>query len=341
MWSYLGRRLLVSVVTVAGIVVVVFFIMRILPGDAAAVRAGPYASEEKLEQIREQFGLSDPVPTQFVNYVRDAVRGDLGTSIRTGGKVTEELLIRLPASLELAFYAVLLAVLAGVPVGIVAAARRDTWIDRAARVVAVLGSSMAFFWLGLMLTFLFFFRLGWFPGPVGRLAITTEPPETITGFFTVDAALAGNWALMWEAFTYLALPAVTVGFVLSAPIIKIVRSSMIETLDSEYVRTARALGVPHREVLFRDGFRNALIPVNTAIGIIFGYMLGGNIIVELIFAWPGVGRYAYEALRVNDLEALQGFVIVVGLLYIVLNVVIDFVYSWIDPRIKLGQRVVA
>ncbi|MDE0602738.1 MAG: ABC transporter permease [bacterium] len=341
MWSYLGRRLLVSVVTVAGIVVVVFFIMRILPGDAAAVRAGPYASEEKLEQIREQFGLSDPVPTQFVNYVRDAVRGDLGTSIRTGGKVTEELLIRLPASLELAFYAVLLAVLAGVPVGIVAAARRDTWIDRAARVVAVLGSSMAFFWLGLMLTFLFFFRLGWFPGPVGRLAITTEPPETITGFFTVDAALAGNWALMWEAFTYLALPAVTVGFVLSAPIIKIVRSSMIETLDSEYVRTARALGVPHREVLFRDGFRNALIPVTTAIGIIFGYMLGGNIIVELIFAWPGVGRYAYEALRVNDLEALQGFVIVVGLLYIVLNVVIDFVYSWIDPRIKLGQRVVA
>lgn len=330
-----------SVVTVAGIVVVVFFIMRVLPGDAAAVRAGPYASEEKLEQIREQFGLNDPVGVQFVNYARNAITGDLGTSIRTGGKVTEELLIRLPASLELAFYAVLLAVLAGVPVGITAAARRDTWIDRAARVVAVLGSSMAFFWLGLMLTFVFFFKLGWFPGPVGRLAIISQPPETVTGFFTVDAALAGNWGLMWEAFRYLALPAITVGFVLSAPIIKIVRSSMIEVLDSEYVRTARALGVRGREVLFRDGFRNALIPVTTAIGIIFGYMLGGNIIVELIFAWPGVGRYAYEALRVNDLEALQGFVITVGLLYIVLNVVIDFVYSWIDPRIKLGQKVVA
>ena len=164
MWTYLGRRLLVSVVTVAGIVVVVFFIMRVLPGDAAAVRAGPYASEEKLEQIREQFGLSDPVPVQFVNYVTDAVTGDLGTSIRTGGEVTEELLIRLPASLELAFYAVLLAVLAGVPVGVAAAARRDTWLDRAARVVAVLGSSMAFFWLGLILTFVFFFKLGWFPG---------------------------------------------------------------------------------------------------------------------------------------------------------------------------------
>lgn len=330
-----------SVVTVAGIVVVVFFIMRVLPGDAAAVRAGPYASEEKLEQIRDQFGLNDPVPVQFVNYVRDAVTGDLGTSIRTGGEVTEELLIRLPASLELAFYSVLLAVVAGVPVGIVAAARRDTWVDRMARVVAVLGSSMAFFWLGLILTFVFFFKLGWFPGPVGRLGITTQPPETVTGFFTVDAAVAGDWGLVWEALTYLALPAVTVGFVLSAPIIKIVRSSMIEVLDSEYVRTARAVGVPRRQVLFRDGFRNAMVPVTTAIGIIFGYMLGGNIIVELIFAWPGVGRYAYEALRVNDLEALQGFVITVGLLYIVLNVVIDLVYSWIDPRIKLGQKVVA
>ena len=330
-----------SVVTVAGIVVVVFFIMRVLPGDAAAVRAGPYASEEKLEQIRDQFGLNDPVPVQFVDYVKDAVTGDLGTSIRTGGEVTEELLIRWPASLELAFYSVLLAVLAGVPVGIVAAARRDTWIDRVARVIAVLGSSMAFFWLGLILTFVFFFKLGWFPGPVGRLGITTQPPETVTGFFTVDAALAGDWGLMWEAFTYLALPAITVGFVLSAPIIKIVRASMVEVLDSEYVRTARAVGVSGRQVLFRDGFRNALIPVTTAIGIIFGYMLGGNIIVELIFAWPGVGRYAYEALRVNDLEALQGFVITVGLLYILLNVVIDFIYSWIDPRIKLGQKVVA
>ena len=341
MWRYLGRRLLVSVVTVAGIVVVVFFIMRVLPGDAAAVRAGPYASEEKLEQIREQFGFSDPMPVQFVNYVRDVISGDLGTSIRTGGKVTEELLRRLPASLELAFYSVLLAVLVGVPIGVTAASRRETWIDRAARVMAVLGSSMAFFWLGLMLTFVFFFKLGWFPGPVGRLAITTQPPDPITGFFTFDAALGGDWSLMWEAFRYIALPALTVGFVLSAPIIKIVRSSMIEVLDSEYVRTARALGVPRRQVLFRDGFRNALVPVTTAIGIIFGYMLGGNIIVELIFAWPGVGRYAYEALRVSDLEALQGFVIVVGLLYIVLNVVIDFAYSWIDPRIKLGQKVVA
>ena len=341
MWTYFGKRLLISVGTVVGIVVVVFFIMRVLPGDAAAVRAGPYASEEKLDQIREQFGLNDPMPVQFASYLGDVATGDLGTSIRTGGKVTDELLRRLPASLELAFYAVLLAALAGVPIGIAAAARRDTSIDRMARVLAVLGSSMAFFWLGLILTFVFFFKLGWFPGPVGRLAITTEPPATITGFFTVDAALRGDFGLMWEAVRYLALPVVTVGFVLSAPIIKIVRSSMIEALDSEHVRTARALGVPSRQVLFRDGFRNALVPVTTTIGIVFGYMLGGNIIVELIFAWPGVGRYAFEALRVNDLEALQGFVIMVGVLYIALNIAIDFVYAWVDPRIRLGRKVLA
>ena len=341
MWTYLGKRLLISAGTVVGIVVVVFFIMRVLPGDAAAVRAGPYASEEKLEQIRDQFGLSDPIPVQFASYLRDVATGNLGISIRTGGEVTEELLRRLPASLELAFYAVLLAALAGVLIGIAAAARRDGFIDRMARVLAVLGSSMAFFWLGLILTFVFFFKLGWFPGPVGRLAITTEPPATITGFFTVDAALRGDFGLMWEAVRYLALPVVTVGFVLSAPIIKIVRSSMIEALDSEHVRTARALGVPSRQVLFRDGFRNALVPVTTTIGIVFGYMLGGNIIVELIFAWPGVGRYAFEALRVNDLEALQGFVIMVGVLYIALNIAIDFVYAWIDPRIRLGRKVLA
>ncbi len=341
MWRYLARRMLISVATIVGIVVVVFFIVRVLPGDAAAVRAGPYASPEKIQNIRDQFGLDDPLPGQFVGYVGDVFSGDLGTSIRTGGSVTEELFRRLPASLELAFYSVLLAVMIGIPVGIIAAARRETWVDRAARVVAVLGSSMAFFWLGLLLTYFFFFKLGWFPGPVGRLAVGTEPPGTITTFYTVDAALRGDFGLMFEAFRYLTLPVVTLGFVLAAPIIKIVRSAMIEAMDSEHVRTAHALGVPARQVLFRDGFRNALLPVTTAIGIVFGYMLGGNIIVELIFAWPGVGRYAFQALQVNDLEALQGFVIVVGVLYVILNVAIDFAYAWIDPRIRLGQKVQA
>jgi peptide/nickel transport system permease protein len=339
MWSYLGRRLLISVGTVLGIVIVVFFIVRILPGDAAAVRAGPYASPEKIQEIRDRYGLDDPLPEQFVRYVGNVVQGNLGRSIRTEQSVTKEVFERLPASLELAFYAVLMASIIGIPLGIVAAARENGWIDRFARVFAVLGSSMALFWLGLLLIYFFFFRLRWFPGPIDRLSVGTEPPGTITGFFTIDAALRGQFGVMLEAFRYLALPVITLGLVLAAPILKMVRAAMIDTLGSDHVRTARALGIPPRQVLMRDGFRNALLPVTTAIGIVFGYMLGGNIIVEFLFAWPGVGRYAYTAIQNNDLEALQGFVIVVGILYVGLNVLIDVLYAWIDPRIRLGGKV--
>jgi peptide/nickel transport system permease protein len=333
--------LLISVATVVGIVIIVFFIVRVLPGDAAVVRAGPYANEEKVAEIAERYGLSDPMWEQFTDYMTGVFTGDLGISIRTNGDVTDELLERLPASLELAFYSVLLAALIGIPFGIIAAARKGTWVDGVARVFAVLGSSMALFWLGLLLIYFLFFRLRWFPGPIDRLAVGTEAPGTITGFYSIDAALRGQWGVMVEAFRYLALPVLTLGLVLAAPILKMVRASMIEALESEHVRTAEAIGVSRWQILFRDGFRNALLPVTTAIGIVFGYMLGGNIIVEFLFAWPGVGRYAYSAIQVNDLEALQGFVIVVGILYVALNVVIDLVYAWIDPRIRLGKKVSA
>lgn len=339
MWRYLAKRVLISAGTILGIIVVVFFIVRVLPGDAAVVRAGPYATEESIEQIRDEFGLADPMHQQFTSYLGSVLQGDLGTSIRTEESVTSELLVRLPASLELAVYAVLLALVVGVPLGIMAAARRDGWLDRACRVFAVLGSSMALFWLGLLLIFVFFFKLRWFPGPIDRLAVGTAPPPTVTGFYTVDALLAGDLPLMGQAFHYLALPVITLGFVLSAPILKMVRAAMIDTLGSDHVRTARAMGVPPRQILLRDGFRNALLPVVTAIGLVFGFLLGGNIIVEYLFAWPGVGRYAFTAIQNNDLEALQGFVIVVGVLYVVLNVAIDMLYAWIDPRIRLGSKV--
>jgi peptide/nickel transport system permease protein len=340
-WRYLTRRLLISVATVIGIVIIVFVIVRVLPGDAAVVRAGPYASNEKVAEIRAQYGLDDPILVQFRDYMSGVFTGDLGISIRTNGNVLDELLKRLPASLELAFYSVLLAALIGIPVGIVAAARKQTWVDSLARVFAVVGSSMALFWLGLLLIYLLFFRLRWFPGPIDRLAVGTVPPKTITGFYTIDALLSGQIGLMWQAFRYLALPVLTLGLVLAAPILKMVRAAMIEALGSEHVRTAKAVGIPAWRILFQDGFRNALIPVTTAIGIVFGYMLGGNIIVEFLFAWPGVGRYAYTALQVNDLEALQGFVIMVGILYVALNVIIDLIYVWVDPRIRLGRKAAA
>lgn len=336
MKRYLAKRLLSSIATVFGIVLVVFFIVRVVPGDAASLRAGPYATQERIDQIAEKYGLSDPLGEQFVDYLGNIVRGDLGQSIRTDQPVLGELVDRLPASLELAVYSVLLAMLIGIPFGMLAAARRGTWVDNLARVFAVVGSSMALFWLGLMFIFLFAFRLGWFPGPVDRLGVGTDAPSTITGFYTIDAAVTGQFSVVWEAFKYLALPVLTLGLVLAAPILKMVRVSMIDALESDFVRTARAIGVPRRKIVFVDAFRNALIPITTMIGIVFGFMLGGNIIVEFLFSWPGVGRYAYDAISTRDLESLQGFVIMVGILYVALNIVIDIAYALIDPRIRLG-----
>lgn len=338
MARYLTRRAASTLLTLLGIVVVVFVVVRVLPGDAVVLRAGPYADAERLAEVRSQYGLDRPLHEQFVSYLGNALRGDLGTSTVSSGSVTSELLVRLPASLELGLYAVLLACLIGIPMGVLAAARQGSWIDRIVRVGVVVGSSMALFWLGLLLIYFFFYRLGWFPGPIDRLPSSVEPPAHLTGLFTLDALLTGRPELAWAAARSLMLPVTTLTVVLVAPIMKMVRQSMVETLRSDYVRTARAVGLPAREVLLRDGLRNAMLPVITAIGIVFGYMLGGNIIVETLFAWPGMGRYAYQAIQNNDLEALQGFVIVVGVLYVLLNLVIDLCYGLIDPRIRLGGK---
>ncbi len=339
MGRYLLRRLGLSLLTLFGIVVVVFVVSRVLPGDAAALRAGPYADEQRIAEVRAQFGLDRPMHEQFVDHVVSSVQFDFGVSTRTNQPVMSELLERLPASLELGFYAVLLACLIGIPLGIIAAMKRGRATDVAIRSFAVLGSSMALFWLGLLLLYFGYFRLRWFPGPVDRLPIGEIPPPQVTGFYTFDALLAGDPGLALTAMHYLALPVLTLAIILAAPILKMVRGSMFESLDSDYVRTARAVGVRKREWVLVDGFRNALLPVITAIGIVFGYMLGGNIIVEFIFSWPGIGRYAYQSIQGNDLQALQGFVILVGVLYVTLNLIIDLLYARIDPRVRLGGKV--
>lgn len=338
MARYLARRAATTSFTVFGIVVVVFFVVRVLPGDAAVLRAGPYADAARLAEVRAQYGLDKPLAEQFLSYLAGVVRGDLGTSTVSSGSVTSELVIRLMPSLELGLYAVLLSCLIGIPMGVLAASRQGRWVDRLTRIGVITGSSMALFWLGLLLIYFFYYRLGWFPAPIDRLPVGVSPPPHLTGLYTLDAVLTGRPGLAWTAARSLMLPVLTLTVVLVAPVMKMVRQSMVETLRSDYVRTARAMGVPERKVLMHDGLRNAMLPVITAIGIVFGYMLGGNIIVETLFAWPGIGRYAYQAIQNNDLEALQGFVIFVGVMYVLLNVVIDVCYALIDPRIRMGAR---
>jgi peptide/nickel transport system permease protein len=333
---YVLRRLGISALTVLGLVLVVFLVTRILPGDAAAARLGPEATPEDIAALRAQYGLDDPLLVQLKDYLLRLAQGDLGQAVSTGRDVGTELFARLPATIELALAALLVALVIGVPLGVLAAAHRGRTADAAARVWAVLGSSMAPFWLGLLLIYGLFSVARWLPGPTGRLPIGAVPPTEITGMYVLDALLTGDPGTAWQAVRYLALPALTLGIGASAAVVKMVRSALIATQGTGYVRTARAFGVAGREVLWRDQMRNAMLQILTSLGIVFSFLLGGNVIVEQLFSWPGMGRLAYDAVRANDLEILQGYAIVIGVLYIALNFVIDLAYAAVDPRIRLG-----
>ena len=333
---YSLRRVILTAITLVGVVIAVFIMTRILPSDPAQLRAGPLASEELVAQYRSEMGLNQPLPVQFVNYASQLVRGDLGVSWRTNQPITEELAKRLPASLELAATAFLLALIIGLSLGILAAVYSGGWIDRAARAIATLGASLALFWLALVGVHVFYFNLGWAPPPLGRLTIGLSEPEHITGLFLLDSLLTGNLTAGIDALRHLWLPALTLAFVVSAPIIKVMRASLQNSLQADYIRTARAIGLHPRRYILVDGFRNAFIPVLTTLGIVFGYLMAGNVIIERVFSWPGIGQYAWTALITNDFNAVQGFVLLIAVVYVILNLSIDLTYGFIDPRIRLG-----
>lgn len=338
MIRYLLRRVGISLITVVGLALVVFLVVRILPGDAAAARLGPEASPEDIAALRAQLGFDKPLIAQLGDYLWGLLNGDLGTAVSTGRPVATELFSRLPATIELAVAGLLIALLIGFPLGMLAASRRGRASDAVARVFAVIGSSMAPVWLGLLLIFGLYSVANIFPGPVGRLPIGMLPPTHITGLYVLDGVLTGDLAVAGQALRYLALPALTLGLGASAAVLKMVRSAMIATAESGFVRTARAYGVPGMQILWRDQLRNAMLQVLTAIGLVFGFLLGGNVIVERLFSWPGMGRVAYDALGSNDLELLQGYALIIGVVYIALNFAVDLLYGVIDPRIRLGGK---
>lgn len=333
---YYLRRGLLALVTLAGVVMAVFVMTRLLPSNPAALRAGPLANAELIARYEQEMGLDQPILVQFADYAALLVRGDLGESWRTERPVLEELGQRLPATLELAATAFIFAVLLGLGLGVVAAVNAGRWVDHLARTFATLGASLALFWLALVGVHVFYFRLGWAPPPLGRLAVGAAEPAQITGLFVLDSALAGDTTTMGDALGHLWLPALTLAFVVSAPIIKVMRVAMLSALRADFIRTAYALGLPPRRVILVDGLRNALIPVLTTLGIVFGYLLAGSVIVERVFSWPGIGRYAWTALITNDFNAVQGFVLLIAVVYVLLNLLIDLAYGWIDPRIRLA-----
>jgi peptide/nickel transport system permease protein len=326
-------RLLQAVPTVFGILVVCFLLTRALPGDPAAYFAGPMADDESIEQVRRQLGLDEPLPMQFVTYVTDLARGDLGMAISTGQPVISELATRLPASLELTLGSLLLSFLIAVPLGVLAATRPNTWVDHLCRFLVTVGVSLPTFFTGLALMYVFYHLLGWSPPPLGRLDMMYLPPEAVTGFYTIDTLIAGEWETFVAALAQLALPLITLTLFTLAPIARMTRAAMLQTLGSDFVRTARAAGLSGRRVLVTYALRNALLPVVTTLGMVFSFVLGANVLVEKVFAWPGIGSFAVEALVVSDYAAVQGFVLSMALLFVTLNLLIDVIYTLIDPRV--------
>jgi peptide/nickel transport system permease protein len=333
---YLVRRLLLALLTLWLVTIVVFAITNVLPGNPALVRLGPFASKAALKAEEQRMGLDRPLSARYWSFLSGAVQGDLGQSFKTERPVASDLGDRLPATLELALAATLLATLVGVPLGFLAAVRRNSRLDHVVRNLAGVSAAMPVFWLGIMLAFVFAYTLRWAPGPVGRLGLDANPPAGITGFYTIDSLLHGDLALFGRSLSYLALPAVTLAIIELAPVTKMARSAMLEILDTEYVRASRALGFGGWRIFRQDALRNALLPLLTMLGIVLGYLLAGNVIVETVFSWPGVGRYAYQAVTSNDFNAIQGFILMVATIYVGLNFLIDLLYAAIDPRVRLS-----
>lgn len=331
---YALRRLVFVLPVVVGAIFIAFLLTRIVPGNPIAKVAGPYASNAQRAAMKHAAGLDRPFYVQFVRYLGDLVHGDMGISYETAQPVTKDLWQRFPASFELVFYGMLLAIAMAIPLGVVSAVKRGTWVDHVSRVIAVLGVSVPIFWIGLVLLSIFYTRLGWLPGPSGRLPIGMNGPHRVTGLYTIDALIAGQWGLFWDAAKALVLPVVTLAVVAMAPIARMTRAAMVEALDSDYVRTSRSLGLPTRVIIFHHAFKNALLPVLTLLAAVFGYAIGGEVLIELIFAWPGLGLYSYNAIVNSDFPAIQGFIILATLIYILIYLVVDVFIATLDPRVE-------
>jgi peptide/nickel transport system permease protein len=316
-----------------GVSIVVFFMVRAIPGDPAQIMLGQQATQEQVQQVRENMGLDKPILVQYGLFLKDAVRGDLGDSIVTGRPVVTELLVRLPATFELVAFAMLIAVLVGVPVGVISAVKQYSVLDKTTSVLALTGISMPIFWLAMILVVIFGVNLELLPFP-GRLDPTTGI-TAITGLVLVDSLLTLNFAGFWDGLLHLIMPALALGTIPMAVVMRMTRSSMLEVMGEDYVRTARAKGVVPWRVVFKHALRNAMLPTITVIGLQVGLLMGGAIITETIFSWPGIGLYAYDSIYSRDYASIQGVVLYGALLFVLINLLVDILYAVLDPRVRL------
>ncbi len=330
---YAGKRLLFLIPQLVAVSLIVFFLVRLLPGDPAFLMAGQFATKERIEEVRRELGLDRPLAEQYLIYVGNVLEGDFGRSWRTSQSVTADIRQRLPATLELVLSAGILSVLLGVPIGVYTAVKRRGIADRGLFVYGMLAGSIPDFWLGLILIFIFFSKLGIVPGPIGQLDPILSTPPAVTGMIVIDALLAGRWEAFRSALAHLVLPVATLTLVYMTLVIKNTRSTVEDMMQSDFVEHGRALGLPRR-ILLRYALRNAMPPVVTVIGIVFWFLLGGAVLVETVFAWGGLGQYAVEAVVNSDYAPLQAFVLLAAVFTLVVFLLVDLAYFVIDPRIK-------
>ncbi|GAA1956863.1 ABC transporter permease [Catenulispora subtropica] len=333
---FLTRRVGTALLLALGVTLVTFVLTNLVPGDPAAANLGQRAIGDPaiVAQFRHHNGLDRPLPEQYGAYLANLVHGDLGVSQQSHQPVLDDLRAAVPATLELAGSAIVLSLVIGVAFGVLAALKRDRIVDQALRVLSLLGVSVPTFWLALLAFYVFFYRLGIAPGS-GRLAPDLTAPPTVTGLYTVDAALAGQWPVFWSAVSHLMLPTLVLTAYTVGLLTRFTRSAVLEVLGQDYVRAARAKGLPARTVLVKYVLRAALVPIITVVGLAFGALLSGTVLVESIFAWPGLGAYAYRSATTLDLPAVMGVGLVVGIIYLLVNLVVDVLYGVIDPRVRV------
>jgi peptide/nickel transport system permease protein len=333
MGMLIARRLAFMVFVLWGITLVTFFLSRVVPGDPARLLAGPQASPAEVAHLARFYGLDDPLIVQYAHYLRNLLHGDLGFSFVTRRNVRTDIATFLPATIELAGYALVVGFVLAIVTGTVAAYRRGTSADAAGRLSAIAGLSLPVFWMALLLQLLFHTELGWLPLG-GRLDPSVTPPPHITGLLTVDSLLTGNFATFINAVEHLVLPVVVLAAGVYGLMVRIMRTSVLDSLGEEYVRTAEAKGLSRWRVLRRHVLRNAMLPAVTVLGLEFGLLAAGVFVVESVFQWPGLGNYAFQAIQANDYNATLGATFVIAVLYVVINLIVDIVYLYLDPRIR-------
>ncbi len=331
-----STRFVSSLPALLGVVVFTFILMRVLPGDPAVFFAsGPNAGKAEIEEVRRQMGLDQPLLYQLALYLRDIATGTLGRSLTTGQPVLADIQQRLPASLELTFTALVLALTLALPLGIAAALNPGKLVDHAVRFACTLGVCIPTFVSGLLLIYIFYYLLGWAPDPTGRLDIFAQAPPRITGFLLIDSLIARDGNTGLAAASQLILPAATMALFVLAPLARMTRASMLAVLGSDFIRTADAMGLSRARVVGVYALRNAMLPVLTIAGIVFSTMLGANVLVEKVFSWPGVASYALDALLASDYAPVQGFVLLMASIFVAVNLTIDVLYGIADPRIGI------